>query len=125
MLRLLLSTLVFLNLNLAQAQICQEWSESKVLGQIDPSVIDEASGLAVSRKFPDKVYHINDSGDGPNFYVTDMTGMHKQTVSIKSFFPFDAEDLAYGPCTAEGSPCLFVGDIGDLSLNSKHLKIRK
>src|SRR6185369_18081869 len=91
------------------SQPCQ-WTHGKEIGQLsDP--IDEDSGLAISRKFPDRLYHVNDSGDSGRFFITDLTGRNLRIVNVKSFSPVDAEDLALGPCSASAD-CLFIGDIG-------------
>ncbi|MGH9146706.1 MAG: hypothetical protein ACRD1Q_08355, partial [Vicinamibacterales bacterium] len=54
------------------------WSEGVNVGFLDP-VIDEASGLAVSARYPNRLYHINDSGDSGRFLVTDRTGANVQS----------------------------------------------
>jgi hypothetical protein len=93
------------------AGLCAKWSPPAKIGALDSQKLKEASGVAVSRLYPGRLYHNQDSGDGPNFYVTDMTGANPQTVSVKSFTPRDVEDIALGPC-AKGS-CLFLADTGD------------
>jgi hypothetical protein len=89
---------------------CQ-WTRSTVIGSVDRP-ISEDSGLAVSRKFPNRVYHVNDSGDSGRFFITDMAGVSVQTIQIDGFRPVDPEDLAIGACTPR-SDCVFIGDIGD------------
>lgn len=91
---------------------CLQWHEAVKVGTLDPGLLNEASGIAVSRAFPGRFYHNNDSGDGPNFYVTDERGEPARRVAIAGFEPRDVEDLALGACA--GAPaCLYVGDIGD------------
>ena len=92
------------------APLCQ-WTGGAEMGSL-ARPISEASGLAVSRRFPNRVYHINDSGDAGRFFVTNFIGQNLQTVEIAGFTPRDTEDLALGPCGA-ATDCLFVGDIGD------------
>jgi len=89
---------------------CQ-WTRSTVIGSVDRP-ISEDSGLAVSRKFANRVYHVNDSGDSGRFFITDMAGVSVQTIQIDGFRPVDPEDLAIGACTPR-SDCVFIGDIGD------------
>jgi hypothetical protein len=96
----------------ADAAICQKWSPPERIGLLDVRVIKEASGVAVSRRFPGRLYHNNDSGDGPNIYVTDAAANGARTVTIAGFVPKDVEDIALGPCAGAPS-CLYVGDIGD------------
>jgi len=97
---------------LAQAQLCQRWSEPVTVGLLDTAMLPEASGLAVSRLVEERLYHINDSDDGAYLYLTDSQGGATRQVRIERFTPVDAEELASGPCDG-GQPCLFVGDIGD------------
>jgi hypothetical protein len=96
----------------AQGQLCTRWSEPRQLGTLDTHLINEASGIAVSRRFPGRLYHNNDSGDGPFFYVSDSRGRGTRRITLSGgFTPQDVEDIALGPCAAD--TCLFVGDIGD------------
>ncbi|MDQ3396867.1 MAG: hypothetical protein M3511_03705 [Deinococcota bacterium] len=96
----------------ASAQ-CRNWSEGVSVGRLDTAKLPEASGVATSRTFPGRLYHVNDSGDGPFFYMTDLHGGNTETVRIEGFDAKDAdvEALGIGPCRV-GS-CLFIGDIGD------------
>jgi hypothetical protein len=105
-----LTKLLFL-LSFAAAQLCPDWSESVTVGVIDPHFLPEASGIAVSRQFPDRLYHVNDSGDEPYFYITDLQGGNTRPVRVEGFRPHDVEDLSLGPCW--GATCPFIGDIGD------------
>ncbi len=92
---------------------CTRWGAPTVVGQLDASALPEASGLAVSRRFPGRLYHVNDSGNGPYFFVSDGTGRALQRIRIDGLggTRSDFEDLAIGPCGA--STCLVIGDIGD------------
>jgi len=96
----------------SQAAVCKIWGPPQRIGLLDVSLIKEASGIAASRRFSGRLYHNNDSGDGPNVYVTDAAGRGTRTVAIAGFTPTDVEDIAVGPC-AENASCLYVGDIGD------------
>jgi hypothetical protein len=112
--RLLLAVVLCLTLpDVGAAGECTQWGPPTVVGQLDASVLPEASGLAVSRRFADRVYHINDSGNGPYFFVSDSTGRGLQRIRIDGLGTTrsDFEDLAVGPCGA--STCLVIGDIGD------------
>ena len=81
------------------------------VGELDPAV-NESSGMAISRRIPNRSYRINDSGDSGRFFVMDLTGRLIQIVTISRFNPFDTEDMSIGPC-GTSSDCLFIGDIGD------------
>ncbi|HML94888.1 MAG TPA: hypothetical protein PKC29_05620 [Thermodesulfobacteriota bacterium] len=98
----------------AAAGICGEWGEAKKTGTLDHLRIDEASGVAVSTKFPGRLYHINDSGGGPYFYITDTAGGNTRAVRIEGYDSkrLDFEDMSIGEC-APGRSCVFIADIGD------------
>jgi hypothetical protein len=96
----------------AIAELCPAWAPSERVGSLNPKLINEASGLAISRAFPGRFYHVNDSGDGPNLYVTKADGSGEQTVKIGSFVPLDVEDLSLGSF-GDKKNCLFIADIGD------------
>lgn len=85
-----------------------------MVGALDHTMLPEASGLAASRQYPDRLYHVNDSGDGPFFYLTDLRGKHTRRVRISGFEAngADVEDISLGPCPGQRT-CLFIGDIGD------------
>ena len=82
------------------------------IGLLDHQTINEASGMAFSRAYADRLYHHNDSGDGPYLYVTNGSGSATRIVSVDGFQPFDVESMALGPCPSEGD-CIYLGDIGD------------
>jgi hypothetical protein len=92
------------------AAVCT-WNAPKEVGVLDETV-NESSGLAISRRFPDRAYRINDSGDTGRFFVTDLAGRGLKIVNIQGFDPLDNEDMALGPCD-RSTDCIFIGDIGD------------
>ena len=89
---------------------CLQWKNPERVGTLDDR-LSEASGMDISKQFPGRVYHINDSGSKGEFLVTGMDGRLQERVSIKNFKPVDTEDLSLGPCGAE--TCLFIADTGD------------
>jgi hypothetical protein len=103
------------------AGLCTKWSDGEKIGAIDSKTLKEASGIAFSRAFKDRAYHNQDSGDGPNFYITDMKGANTQTVAVKGFTPSDVEDIALGACGKK--TCLYLGDIGDNAEARKTVQI--
>ena len=94
----------------ASAFTCQ-WTHGTQIGSVDTPIVED-SGLAISHKFPNRLYHVNDSGDTGRFFITDFSGKDLRIVNINHFAPVDAEDLALGSC-GQGRDCVFVGDIGD------------
>ncbi len=95
----------------AQAGLCAKWGTPAQAGLLDPVIISEASGLEASARFPGRLYHNNDSGDGLRFYITDMAGARTTTVELAGPHPTDIEEMSLGPCGQ--ATCLYLGDIGD------------
>jgi len=87
------------------------WGTAKEIGSLDP-VINESSGMAISRRIPNRSYRVNDSGDTGRFFVMDLAGRGMKSVNIRGFNPIDNEDMALGPCDSS-TDCIFIGDIGD------------
>lgn len=104
-------------------QICKEWGEAQVVGKLDHNTIDEASGIAVSGKNSNVLYHVNDSGNGPYFYTTRIDGSETNKLLIKGPHSIrsDFEDMTIGPCYTK--TCLFIADIGDNLKSRNTIKI--
>ncbi len=107
--------------SVAHGELCSSWSSPSVTGEVDPSVLKEASGIAASTDGKN-LFHVNDSGSGPTVYQTDLKGSLIKEITIESFRPRDMEELAMGPC-GDNSTCLFVGDIGDNKSKRTHIEI--
>jgi hypothetical protein len=82
-----------------------------------PPELREASGLAVSRTQPGVVWAHNDSGDAPMLYAIDQKGRLLARVAVLDAVAIDWEDIASGPCPAEGpmTHCLYIADTGNNS----------
>ncbi|MCC6712769.1 MAG: hypothetical protein IT344_05335 [Candidatus Dadabacteria bacterium] len=108
----------------AAADICARWDEAKKAGTLDHLRIDEASGVAVSAKFPGRLYHVNDYGGGPYFYISDMDGGNTRAVRIEGYDSkrLDFEDMGIGEC-GPGKSCVFIADIGDNRKRRDHVEI--
>ena len=79
-------------------------------GRLQNSAIDEASGLAASRRDPDILWVIND--DGPAIlYAIDTTGATRGKTKVSKASNRDWEDLA--SFTLQDTPYLLIADIGD------------
>lgn len=100
------------------AKLCKQWGEHKEIGILDHNFIDEASGIIVS-KYEDRLYHVNDSGDGPFFYQTSLDGSFTKKIKVKGFTPKDVESMAYGKCW--DSNCLVLADVGDNEEDRKNI----
>jgi hypothetical protein len=80
----------------------------------------EASGLAVSRRTPGRLWTHNDSGQ-PILYALDERGTVTARVRVDGAAVEDWEALSIGPCA--GGSCLFVADIGDNAANRRSITI--
>ncbi len=111
---LLMGSISVFCLHSTSSAFCKSWGKAVRTGTLDRRVIPEASGLVVSRKFPNRLYHINDSDNEPFFYITDLHGNNLQSIKIEGRLSpnADFEDMSLGPCFSQES-CLFIGDIGD------------
>ena len=80
-------------------------------GSLEPLVgLSEASGLAVSRRVPGRLWTHNDSGE-PMLFALDTNGSVTGRVRLSGARVEDWEAIAVGPC-ATGS-CIYIADIGD------------
>lgn len=83
------------------------------MGLIEHDEINEASGLAASRKNPNVLWTHNDSGGANRIFALNTHGKHLGIYYIGGFLARDWEDIAVGPGPVEGEHYIFIGDIGD------------
>lgn len=107
---------------LVGSRICAEWAAPEEAGHVDGKVVDESSGLALSRKFS-RLYHVNDSGAKAEYYETALDGSGTRVVSIAAPKPKDVEEIAVGPCPSSELTCVLLADIGDNMVNRKHVEL--
>jgi hypothetical protein len=113
------------------AELCASWSMPVRAGALDLGLLREASGMAISRRYPDRMYHHNDSGDAARFFISDLKGGKTKEVAIPGPKPLDMEDVALGPCADAGAAsgksaenqCLFFADIGDNRRGRKNIEL--
>ena len=96
------------------SELCQKWSEPVEVGQLNTTLVSEASGLVRSSLYPGRYYLLNDSNEEPGFYFYATSADFRTTEAHKvaDFKDLDAEEMGIGPCLDKKS-CLFVADIGD------------
>ena len=80
----------------------------------------EASGVAVSRRTPGRLWVHNDSGD-PILVAIDVRGRLQQRVRVAGASVRDWEDLAVAACGNQ--TCIYVADIGDNRLSRRDVVI--
>lgn len=104
MLTLLFTIVVF-------AAPCAKWHAPTEIGLLPHKEISEASGLQISKKIKDRLYHVNDSGDGPFFYITNYKGENLKTIKVENFYPIDVEELTIA--TYDNTDYIVIADTGD------------
>jgi hypothetical protein len=82
--------------------------------------LSEASGLAVSRRVPGRLWTHNDSGE-PVVFALDSRGSVAGQLRLAGARVDDWEAIAVAECPA-GS-CLYIGDIGDNDARRKQIAI--
>jgi len=83
------------------------------LGLVEHDDIDEASGIAASRKNPAVLWVHNDSGDSNRLFALNARGEHLGFYHLAGCDARDWEDMAVGPGPEADQQYLYVGDIGD------------
>jgi len=79
-------------------------------GVIANARLDEASGLAVSRRAPNLLWSHNDSDAGPILYAMGFDGGNRGTVRVRGAINVDWE--AVRSFTLDGQSWLLIGDVG-------------
>jgi hypothetical protein len=106
---------------LATAQPAQTAPRCKSAGPVIAlPELNEASGLAVSRSVPGRLWTLNDSGQ-PIVFALDTHGKVTARVRVTGVSVEDWEAIAVGPCPA-GS-CLYIADIGDNAASRPRITI--
>ena len=82
--------------------------------------LPEASGVAVSRRIPGRLWSHNDSGQ-PILTALDAHGRVTGQLRITGATVDDWEAVAVGACP--GGSCVYVGDIGDNDARRKRITI--
>lgn len=97
--------------NLEQSTAFEEFQDR---GELEAkSVIPEASGLAVSRHNPQRIWVHNDKGNANQLHVIGENAESYGYFWVWGTGNRDWEDICIGPGPEEGFDYLYVGDIGD------------
>lgn len=102
---------------------CPQFDPATQTGTIQSFYIDEASGIAASRKNDDVFWTLNDSGDSPRIFAFNSNGAHLGIYNLSPAFNNDYEDIAIGPGPTDGVDYLYIGDIGDNSAVRSTIKV--
>jgi len=95
----------------ATASALGPWHGPETVGEITEPAINEASGLAISRRAPDLLWTHNDSGNAPVLYAITPRGSFLGSVRIEGAANRDWEDIA--SYEIDGRSYLIAADIGD------------
>lgn len=92
---------------------CPDFEDPVSRGKIASKKIDEASGIAASRRNPGVYYVHNDSGGKARIFAIDETGRDLARYNLDGVDAIDWEDIAVGPAPGESGSFIYAGDIGD------------
>jgi hypothetical protein len=92
---------------------CNSTLVASTTGTVASDAIDEASGIAASRRVDGVWWVHNDSGDTARVFAIDGTGATLGEYALSGATAVDWEDIAAGPGPTAGVSYLYVGDIGD------------
>lgn len=93
------------------------------IGTVKSSLINEASGIAASKKNPGVYWVHNDSGDSARVYAMTSSGTHLGVYNLSGVTATDCEDIASGPGPTAGKQYVYLGDIGDNSAIRTSIRI--
>jgi hypothetical protein len=85
-------------------------STARVAAQL-PEVLDEASGVAISRAHDGVLWVINDTEPVGRVFAIDSAGIVLNRIRVRDSRNVDWEDIAVGGC--EHGQCLYIAEIGD------------
>ena len=88
-----------------------ETSLPAITGYLEQVALGEASGVAMSRRYPDVIWLINDNGNDAVLFAARRDGTHVAALPVEGATNVDWEDLA--SFELDGEPWLMIGDIGD------------
>ena len=114
----LTATLIHIPSFARQSQPSATCHPARELARLDG--VPEASGLAVSRRVPGRLWTHNDSGE-PVLFALDERGSVTGQLRISGATVEDWEAIASARCDA-GS-CLYIGDIGDNDTKRDHITV--
>lgn len=92
---------------------CPEFEAGYSTGTIESYDLDEASGLAASRRNPYVLWAHNDKGGAARIFAMNMDGTHLGIYNLSGASNRDWEDIAVGPGPVDGLHYIYVGEIGD------------
>jgi Secretion system C-terminal sorting domain len=102
-----------------------EFGKQQDLGKLKTKVIDEASGLVASRKYPGILWTHNDSDPEGIIYAINLKGEVVAEVKLEGIRNRDWEDIAIAPNGTSGEYDIYIGEIGDNDAKFDTIKVYK
>lgn len=97
--------------------------DTLVGGAVENTSLVEASGIAVSRSNPRRLWSHNDSGHAARLYRMGDDGADCGVLVVQGAGSRDWEDICIGPGPEDGIDYIYVGDIGDNHAQYGHIVI--
>jgi len=88
------------------------WTAPATTCRVSDAAINEASGIAVSRRNNGIVYMHNDSGDTARVFAVGKDGQTKAVITLSGVTATDWEDMAVA-YDAECKPTVYIAETGD------------
>ena len=108
---------------LSAAGRCSHVTEVVELARVESPLINEASGMVLSRENPGILWVHNDSGDSARVYALALDGRIVATFTLVGVDAVDWEDIAIGPGPEPGLDYIYVADIGDNGFSREDVEI--
>jgi hypothetical protein len=95
-------------------EVADEFARDTLVGDtLKIPLLNEASGLAVSRSNPNFFWSHNDSGHPNWLFPVPANGVNHGYVALSGAGSRDYEDICIGPGPESGINYIYIGDIGD------------
>lgn len=104
---------------------CPSVRPTKSAGTVRSKLINEASGLAASRKNKPILWVHNDSGDSARVFAIGRDGKQIAILNLTGAEAIDWEDMALGPGPKDNQDYLYLGDIGDNKRKRKEISVHR
>ncbi len=93
--------------------VAPDYAAGVELGRVEHDLINENSGIVISRKNANTMYAIEDGGSHAGFWALTPSGRHLGQYFYSGASNRDTEDVSIGPGPIPGKDYIYVGDIGD------------
>ena len=103
--------------------ILHQFGAGTRVGTVQQAAVNEASGIAASRKNAGVLWVHNDSGDSARVFAMNTAGTHLGIYNLSGVTATDCEDMAVGPGPTASKHYLYIGDIGDNSAVRTHIRV--